>query len=64
MGIINISREMPAPLDTVWSIISNLDQEPLYWHGMKSIRNLARIDANVIEEKSQYHAGILDAEKM
>lgn len=51
MGIINISREMPAPLDTVWSIISNLDQEPLYWHGMKSIRNLARIDANVIERE-------------
>ena len=31
-----------APPDTVWDIISDLDAEPLYWKGTKSIRNISR----------------------
>jgi hypothetical protein len=51
MVIIHIVREIPAPGDKVWSIISNLDKEPSYWHGMKSIRNMARADTNIIERE-------------
>ncbi|HEX6282871.1 MAG TPA: SRPBCC family protein [Nitrososphaera sp.] len=44
-------REIPAPRDKVWSIISNLDKERTYWPGMKSIRNIARTDTNIIERE-------------
>lgn len=44
-------REIPAPRDKVWSIISNLDKEPTYWHRMKSIRNIARTDTNIVERE-------------
>jgi hypothetical protein len=51
MVIIHVTREIPAPLDKVWNIISNLDKEPSYWHEMKSIRNIARTDTNIIERE-------------
>jgi ribosome-associated toxin RatA of RatAB toxin-antitoxin module len=51
MVIIHVTREIPAPLDKVWSIISNLDKEPSYWHEMKSIRNMARMDTNIIQRE-------------
>jgi hypothetical protein len=51
MVIIHVTREIPAPLDKVWNIISNLDKEPSYWHEMKSIRNIARTDTNIIDRE-------------
>jgi ribosome-associated toxin RatA of RatAB toxin-antitoxin module len=51
MVIIHVTREIPAPPDKVWSIISNLDKEPSYWHEMKSIRNMARMDTNIIQRE-------------
>lgn len=46
MATINTSREIAAPLDKVWDIVSDLDNEPQYWHGTKSVRNISR-DGNV-----------------
>ena len=37
MGSFNVSREIAAPLDKVWDIISDLDNEAQYWHGTKSV---------------------------
>jgi hypothetical protein len=51
MIIIHIAREISAPLDRVWSSISDLDKEPTYWHGMKSVKNMGRTDANIIERE-------------
>ncbi|HJU35558.1 MAG TPA: SRPBCC family protein [Nitrososphaera sp.] len=51
MAIIHVTREISAPQDKVWGIISNLDKEPTYWHGMKSIRNVGRKGANIIERE-------------
>jgi hypothetical protein len=51
MVIIHVTREISAPLDKVWNIISNPDKEPSYWHEMKSIRNIARTDTNIIERE-------------
>jgi uncharacterized protein YndB with AHSA1/START domain len=31
-----------APPHTVWEIVSDLDSEPTYWKGTKSIRNISR----------------------
>lgn len=46
MVTINTSREIAAPLDKVWGIVSDIDNEPQYWHGTKSVRNIKR-DGNV-----------------
>ncbi len=48
MVVINASREMSAPLEKVWEIIGDVDNEPTYWHGTKSVRNISR-NGNVIE---------------
>ncbi|AIF84556.1 oligoketide cyclase/lipid transport protein [Candidatus Nitrososphaera evergladensis SR1] len=50
MPTINVSREIGAPLDRVWSIISDVDNEAQYWHGTKSVRNISKND-NVIQRE-------------
>jgi ribosomal protein L15 len=44
-------RKIPAPRDKIWSILSNLDKEPSYWHGMRSIRNMIQTDTNIIQRE-------------
>ena len=39
---IQVSREISASLDKVWEIISDIDNEPRYWHGTKSVKNIKR----------------------
>jgi hypothetical protein len=51
MVIIHVKREISAPPDKVWNIISNLDKDPSYWHKMRSIRNIAQTDTNIIERE-------------
>ena len=50
MPTINISREIHAPLDKVWDVISDIDNEPQYWHGTKSVSNINK-NGNVIERE-------------
>ncbi len=50
MPTVNISREINAPLDKVWSIISDVDNEAQYWHGTKSVRNISK-NGNVIQRE-------------
>jgi hypothetical protein len=47
---INASKEIPAPLDRVWSIVSDVDSEPRYWRDLHSIYNINRT-GNVIERE-------------
>ncbi len=48
MGIrLEVSKVIDAPVDKVWSIVSDLDNEPRYWHGTKSVRNISK-DGNTI----------------
>ena len=51
MVIIHVMRKIPAPRDKIWSILSNLDKEPSYWHGMRSIRNMIQTDTNIIQRE-------------
>ena len=39
MVTIQVSRELAAPLDKVWEIVADVDREPEFWHGTKSIKN-------------------------
>jgi Polyketide cyclase / dehydrase and lipid transport len=44
---IMVTREIAASLDKVWDIISDIDNEPRYWHGTKSVKNINK-DGNTI----------------
>ena len=50
MVSINASREVPASVDRVWDIVADVDNEPKYWHGTKSVRNISKA-GNVIERE-------------
>jgi hypothetical protein len=47
---INTSREILAPLDRVWDIISNIDGEPRYWRDLNAVYNVSKKD-NIIERE-------------
>src|ERR1051325_11958387 len=47
---IMVTREIAASLDKVWDIISDIDDEPRYWHGTKSVKNINK-DGNTIERE-------------
>jgi carbon monoxide dehydrogenase subunit G len=44
------SKQINAPLSKVWEIMSNIDNEPQYWHGTKSINNIQK-SGNVVERE-------------
>ncbi len=50
MVAINASRELSAPLERVWEVVADVDNEPQYWHGTKSVKNISK-SGNVIERE-------------
>ena len=50
MITINTSREISASIDRIWNIIADVDNEPKYWHGTKTVKNISR-DNNRIERE-------------
>jgi len=46
--IINASRKVPASVDKVWNIVSDVDNDPQYWSGIKEVKNV-NTNSNVIE---------------
>jgi carbon monoxide dehydrogenase subunit G len=50
MVAINASREVAAPVSRVWQIVSDVDNEPKYWHGTKTVKNI-RKSGNTIERE-------------
>ena len=44
------SRDVTATLDNVWNVISDIDREPEFWHGTKSIKNISKT-GNTIERE-------------
>ena len=47
----HVSRQIHASLDKIWNIISDIDREPEFWHGTKSVKNM-RKDGNVVERET------------
>jgi carbon monoxide dehydrogenase subunit G len=47
---INASQMVAAPLDKVWDIIANVDNDPKYYSGLNDIRNISK-DGNKIERE-------------
>jgi carbon monoxide dehydrogenase subunit G len=50
MVTINASQEVSAPLDRVWDVVADMDNEPQYWHGTKAVKNIIK-NGNVIERE-------------
>lgn|SRR4029079_3096711 len=50
MVTFHTERKIIAPVSEVWKIISDVDREPEFWRGTKSIRNLSKAE-NVIERE-------------
>lgn len=50
MTVIEATVEINAPIDKVWSIISDIDNEPKFWKGTKSVRNISKDDNKVTRE--------------
>ena len=50
MPKIDHSIEINAPKDSVWEIISDLDNEPEYWYGTREVRNISK-DGNIINRE-------------
>jgi hypothetical protein len=38
-------------LDNVWNIVSDIDREPEYWHGTKSVMNIRKV-GNIVERET------------
>ena len=41
MAVIEVSVQIDAPLDKVWEIVSDIDNEPKFWKGTKETRNIS-----------------------
>ena len=50
MVLIHTSRNVTATLESVWNVISDIDREPEFWHGTKSIKNISKT-GNTIERE-------------
>jgi len=42
MVLIQASKVVAAELDSVWDIVADIDREPDFWHGTKSIKNISK----------------------
>lgn len=48
MFTIHVDREVSAPIDRVWNIVADIDNEHQYWRGLKAIKNTSK-NSKVIE---------------
>ncbi|MDQ4073137.1 MAG: SRPBCC family protein [Thermoproteota archaeon] len=51
MTIISTVRNVNASTDKVWNIVSDVDRDPEFWHGTKSINNIKK-EGNTIERET------------
>jgi hypothetical protein len=54
---IKVSREISAPIDQVWNIVSDIDNDTKYWSTFKAIKNINKT-GNVIEREVTLLAGL------
>jgi uncharacterized protein YndB with AHSA1/START domain len=53
---IKVSREISAPIDQVWNMVSDIDKDTKYWSTFKAIKNINET-GNVIEREVMLLAG-------
>jgi len=50
MTVIESSIEIEAPLEKVWDIVSDLDNEPKFWKGTKEVKNISK-ENNLVQRE-------------
>ncbi len=50
MTLIEASITIDAPIDKVWDIVSDIDNETKYWKGTKQIRNISKVENKITRE--------------
>ena len=50
MDNFHTAKKINAPVFEVWKILSDVDREPEFWHGTKSIKNITKSDKVVERE--------------
>ena len=50
MTLIEASITIDAPIDKVWDIVSDIDNETKYWKGIKQIRNISKVGNKITRE--------------
>ena len=50
MVSINLSREVHAGLDRVWSIVADVDNEPYFWQGLNTVKNISKNGSTIERE--------------
>lgn len=50
MARIEVSSVINAPVDSVWGIVADLDGEPRFWKGTKSVRNISKTGNTTVRE--------------
>jgi len=49
--IISTSKDINSPKEIIWKIISDIDNDPNYWQGIRETRNLKK-EGNTIERET------------
>ena len=42
MATIEVELEINAPVDKVWDVVSDVDNEPKFWKGTKEVKNISK----------------------
>jgi len=50
MAVIDVEVEINASVDEVWSIVSDIDNEPKFWKGTKEVKNISKKE-NIINRE-------------
>lgn len=50
MANFHTSKKIHAPVSEVWKVLSDIDREPEFWHGIKSIKNITK-SGNIVERE-------------
>ena len=50
MANFHTSKKIHAPVSQVWKVLSDIDREPEFWHGIKSIKNISK-SGNIVERE-------------
>ena len=50
MARIEVEVEINAPVDKVWDVVSDIDNEPKFWKGTKEIRNISK-EGNIVNRE-------------
>lgn len=51
MAIIQTSRDINTKMENLWDIISDVDKDPDYWYGTRSVKNIKK-EGNIIERET------------